>query len=171
MRWSSQIPAGFLVSRGTWVSDPGRLIHFAYRTVTFYGSPFQTIRLYISLVTSRADPKLAPIGSHDPEYTTLSGLTYIRFGLFPVRSPLLRKSLLFSLPEDTKMFQFSSFASLAYVFSNDVTGLAVTGFPIQKSPDQSLFSSSPKLIAASHVFHRLLTPRHPPFALNSLATK
>jgi hypothetical protein len=55
--------------------------------------------------------------------------------------------------------------------ANDVTGLAVTGFPIQKSPDQSLFSSSPRLIAAFHVFHRLLTPRHPPFALNSLATK
>ena len=62
-------------------------------------------------------PELAPIGSHDPEHTTLLGLTYIRFGLFPVRSPLLRKSLLFSLPEDTKMFQFSSFASLAYGFS------------------------------------------------------
>lgn len=55
--------------------------------------------------------------------------------------------------------------------AGDVSGLAETGFPIQKSPDQSLFSSSPKLIAASHVFHRLLTPRHPPFALNSLATK
>ncbi len=53
----------------------------------------------------------------------------------------------------------------------DVLSLHKTGFPIQKSPDQSLFSSSPKLIAASHVFHRLLTPRHPPFALNSLATK
>ena len=53
----------------------------------------------------------------------------------------------------------------------DVPTLPGTGFPIQKSPDQSLFSSSPKLIAASHVFHRLLTPRHPPFALNSLATK
>jgi hypothetical protein len=53
----------------------------------------------------------------------------------------------------------------------DVPTLPGTGFPIQKSPDQSLFSSSPKLIAACHVFHRLLTPRHPPFALNSLATK
>jgi hypothetical protein len=29
-----------------------------------------------------------------------------RFGLFPVRSPLLGKSLLFSLPRGTKMFQF-----------------------------------------------------------------
>lgn len=42
------------------------------------------------------------------------------------------------------------------------------GFPIQKSPDLSLFSSSPKLIAANHVFHRLLAPRHPPYALSSL---
>ncbi len=44
------------------------------------------------------------------------------------------------------------------------------GFPIQTSPGQSLFSSSPKLFAAFHVFLRLLTPRHPPFALYSLAT-
>ena len=33
------------------------------------------------------------------------------FGLFPVRSPLLRKSLLFSSPTPTQMFQFSAFAS------------------------------------------------------------
>ena len=51
-----------------------------------------------------------------------------------------------------------------------VTALTVTGFPIQKSPDQSLLSNSPKLIAAFHVFHRLPAPRHPPFALYSLAT-
>ena len=34
-----------------------------------------------------------------------------RFGLFPVRSPLLGESLLFSLPGGTKMFQFPPFAS------------------------------------------------------------
>ena len=33
-----------------------------------------------------------------------------RFGLFPVRSPLLRESLLFSFPMGTKMFQFPTFA-------------------------------------------------------------
>ena len=42
------------------------------------------------------------------------------------------------------------------------------GFPIRKSPDRSLFSSSPKLIAANHALHRLLAPRHPPYALSSL---
>jgi hypothetical protein len=39
------------------------------------------------------------------------------------------------------------------------------GFPIRKSPDQSSLSSSPGLIAAFRVLHRLLVPRHPPCAL------
>ena len=34
-----------------------------------------------------------------------------RFGLIPVRSPLLGESLLISLPPGTKMFQFPGFAS------------------------------------------------------------
>ena len=42
------------------------------------------------------------------------------------------------------------------------------GFPIQRPPALSLFSGSPELIAAYHVFHRLLAPRHPPYALSSL---
>ena len=50
----------------------------------------------------------------------------------------------------------------------DDTALPVPGFPIRKSPGQSLLSGSPKLIAASHVLHRLLAPRHPPYALSSL---
>ena len=54
--------------------------------------------------------------------------------------------------------------------AEDSRALSREGSPIQKSPDQSLFSNSPKLIAAYHVFHRLLTPRHPPSALCSLAT-
>ena len=34
------------------------------------------------------------------------------FGLIPVRSPLLRESLLFSFPTGTKMFQFPAYASV-----------------------------------------------------------
>ena len=44
------------------------------------------------------------------------------------------------------------------------------GFPIRTSPDQRLVGSSPRLIAASYVLHRLLAPRHPPCALCNLAT-
>jgi hypothetical protein len=51
----------------------------------------------------------------------------------------------------------------------DDSSLHEPGFPIQKSLDLSLFSDFPGLIAAYHVFHRLLVPRHPPYALSSLA--
>src|SRR3712207_9033627 len=46
--------------------------------------------------------------------------------------------------------------------------LPALGFPIRKSADHKLFSASPRLIAAVHVLHRLLVPRHPPCALNIL---
>jgi hypothetical protein len=50
----------------------------------------------------------------------------------------------------------------------DTWTLLQVGCPIRKSPGLSLFSGSPKLIAAFHVLHRLPTPRHPPIALISL---
>ena len=49
--------------------------------------------------------------------------------------------------------------------------LPLPGFPIRKSPGQSLFNGSPKLIAVYHVLHRLSLPRHPPYALSSLTIK
>jgi hypothetical protein len=45
------------------------------------------------------------------------------------------------------------------------------GFPIRKSSDQRMVSSFPRLIAAAHVLHRLLAPRHPPCALVLLIRK
>ena len=45
------------------------------------------------------------------------------------------------------------------------------GFPIRTPWDHSLVDSSPRPIAASHVLHRLLMPRHPPFALTHLTTE
>jgi hypothetical protein len=44
----------------------------------------------------------------------------------------------------------------------------VPGYPIRTPSDQSSVDSSPRTIAASHVLHRLLMPRHPPCALNNL---
>src|SRR5215210_1690878 len=42
---------------------------------------------------------------------------------------------------------------------------------MRKSSDQRSVDSSPRLIAASYVLHRLLVPRHPPCALNNLTTQ
>src|ERR1044071_6854035 len=45
-----------------------------------------------------------------------------------------------------------------------------TGLPHSEISGSTPVCGSPKLIAANHVLHRLLTPRHSPCALNSLAT-
>src|SRR5699024_7279568 len=44
----------------------------------------------------------------------------------------------------------------------------VLGSPIRTPSDHSSVGSSPRLIAASYVLHRLLVPRHPPCALTHL---
>jgi hypothetical protein len=45
-------------------------------------------------------------GSYNPPSTTPTGLAWIGFGLFPVRSPLLGESRLILFPRGTEMFQF-----------------------------------------------------------------
>ena len=42
------------------------------------------------------------------------------------------------------------------------------GFPHSDISGSRDICSSPKLFAAYHVFHRLLVPRHPPYALSSM---
>src|SRR3982750_1944328 len=43
---------------------------------------------------------------------------------------------------------------------------SIVGCPIRRSGDVILVCSSPRLIAAYHVLHRLSDPRHPPCALS-----
>ena len=43
-----------------------------------------------------------------------------------------------------------------------------SGFPHSDISGSMDICSSPKLFAAYHVFHRLLVPRHPPYALSSM---
>ena len=57
------------------------------------------------------------------------------------------------------------------MFRPEYRSQAAVGFPIRTSTGQSLVGSSPWLIAATHVLHRLQAPRHPPLALCSLENK
>ena len=45
------------------------------------------------------------------------------------------------------------------------------GYPIRTPSDHSSVDNSPRTIAASHVLHRLLMPRHPPCALQHFNNK
>ncbi len=84
-------------------------------------------------------------------------------GLLPVRSPLLAESLLMSFPPGTEMFQFPGFASRPYGFRPGYPKRG--GFPHSEIRGSTIARISPRLIAACHVLHRLLAPRHPPDAL------
>ena len=49
-----------------------------------------------------------------------------------------------------------------------LTEVSSAGFPHSDISGSLDMCSSPKLFAAYHVFHRLLVPRHPPYALSSM---
>ena len=107
-------------------------------------------------------PALRPNRPYNPEVQAP------RFGLFRVRSPLLAESLLFSLPAGTEMVHFPALPSPPYVFRWRYGGITRRGFPHSDIPGSKLVCSSPRLIAAYRVLHRLLAPRHSPYALSSL---
>ena len=92
-----------------------------------------------------------------------------RFGLFRVRSPLLAESLIcFLFLEVLRWFTSLRCLRSAYGFSGGSFGISQRGFPHSDIPGSKLVCSSPGLIAAYHVLHRLLAPRHSPYALSSL---
>src|SRR5688572_15570980 len=66
------------------------------------------------------------------------------------------------------MVHFPPLPSLAYEFSERYFGMSQSGFPHSEIPGSKPACGSPRLIAACHVLHRLLAPRHSPYALSSL---
>ena len=141
---SRRIPRDPRYSGSRWGLRSG-----VYRTFTVYGGTFQTLPLGTLL------PDRGPTTPHVPRHA--------RFGLFPVRSPLLGESLLFSLPAGTKMFQFPAFASLPCV---KIIVLQTIGLSHSEIAGSRVICTYPALIAAYHVLHRLREPRHPPSALS-----
>ena len=134
---------------------------FAYAAITLFGPAFQRAstsgRIGNSTVagptTSRAPPKRGA-----------------GFGLFRFRSPLLSESRFLFFPPGTEMVHFPGFARARLCIQRAVAEGYSAGFPHSEIFGSKPVCGSPKLIAASHVLHRLLAPRHPPYALSSLTT-
>ena len=145
--------------------------HSSYGTHTLYGQGLNPVRLYACTSTPRhggiwTDGLTTPAAQPPP------GITHHRFSPIRFRSPLLTQSLLFSLPVGTEMFHFPSFPPATYCIQRLVTPHnSMPGFPIRTSWPQHSVISSTRLIADSHVLHRLLLPRHPPCALKHLHTR
>ena len=69
------------------------------------------------------------------------------------------------------MVHFPGFARARLWIKRAVPRVYRGGFPHSEIPGSKPVCGSPRLIAASHVLHRLLLPRHPPCALSSLTIK
>ena len=130
-----------------------------YRAVTVYGRSFQIVRLANWFVTP-----------YDGPYNPTVQARW--FGLFRVRSPLLAESLsCFLFLQVLRWFTSLRCLLTAYVFSGGSFGISQRGFPHSEIPGSKLICSSPGLIAAYRVLHRLLVPRHSPYTLSSLTIR
>jgi hypothetical protein len=145
---------------------------FAYRTIAFFGPPFQVIRLGYRFVTLR--PSLHPgrIRSHDTGRTMHAGFN-VRLGLgcFPFARRYSGNRFCFLFLELLRCFSSLRWLPPDYVFIRRMTRVCLAGFPHSEIYGSTLICSYPKLIAACHVLHRLSTPRHPPSTLTSLTRK
>ena len=130
--------------------------HFVYRTITYYGLASHQVQLCYEFLTLYRK--------------VLQPQNVFWFGLFPFRSPLLRKSSFLSLPPVTKMFQFTGLLPYTYVFSIQYLGITLGEFPHSEISGSKHTYCSPKHIAVCRVLLQLLVPRHSPCALSNLIT-
>ena len=126
--------------------------------ITFYGPAFQQVHLASGLITLLTR-------SYNP------GMQAPRFGLFRFRSPLLSESQLIYFPPGTEMVHFPGLARTRLYIQRAVIWFYQIGFPHSDIPGSRPVCGFPGLFAAYHVLHRLLVPRHPPYALSSLTIK
>ena len=90
------------------------------------------------------------------------------FGLFRFRSPLLTESHVVFSSSGYLDVSVHRVPLLTLCIGVRILEVCSSGFPHSEISGSKDICSSPKLIAAYHVFHRLLVPRHPPCALSSL---
>lgn len=126
----------------------GSLFTFKYGTVTLYGFAFQRILLANSFVTPQWQaprPRLAEarrfrLDSLSLAATNEVAVAFLSCGYWDVS--VHRVCLIY---------------------------LCIQYMIIREPRDQRSFDNFPKIIAVFHALHRHLMPRHPPYALNSLA--
>ena len=147
MRWSAQIHTAFHVCRITQ-EHPRVSLDFGYGDITLYVGTFQFLHLSIEI------PRRGPTTPR----------TSPRFGLIRFRSPLLTESILFLF---LRLLRCFTSPGIACLFLTSIAGFRKERWRINaiRLPHSEISGSkrtcrSPKLIAAYHVLHRLLAPRH-----------
>ena len=125
---------------------------FTYGAFTLSGRPSQAVLL--SLLDQFRGPN--------------PGVHALRFGLFRFRSPLLTESHVVFSSSGYLDVSVHRVPLLTLCIGVRILEVCSSGFPHSDISGSKDICSSPKLFAAYHVFHRLLVPRHPPYALISI---
>src|SRR5262245_20755986 len=133
-----------------------------YRAVTVFGRSFQIVRLAGWLITYR--PR-GPTGPTTPKCKH-SGL-----GCSAFARRYSRNHSCFLFLWVLRWFTSPRCLLTAYVFSGGYFGISQREFPHSEIAGSKLVCSSPALIAAYRVLHRLLVPRHSPYTLSSLTIR
>ena len=125
---------------------------FIYVTLTLFGGPSHALRLTIAVLKAVRTPAVFPplVWPLPRSLATTCGISVDVFS-----SPYLDVSV-------------QVVPSVHLCIQCTVPKLHFGGFPHSEICGSKLICSSPQLIAAYHVFHRLLVPRHSPCALFSL---
>ena len=161
---SPLLPAGFLVPGGTPDCGP-QARAFAYGALTLCRAPSHASSAGHVLCDCGRAVRGPDAASSTPGRQRPHAFRAPRFGLAPVRSPLLGGSLL-------------DFLSSGYLdvsvppVASDMVGSrpSPAGFPHSGTPGSKPVCGSPGTIAACRALRRLPAPRHPPCALNTFGT-
>ena len=129
---------------------------FTYGTVTLYGRLSHTVQLDSSGHDASPNPENPEGPSVWPPPRSLATTSGISVDVFSW--PYLDVSVQ-AVPHVHLWIQCT------------LTQVCCAGFPHSEISGSMLICSSPKLIAACHVFHRLLMPRHSPCTLYSLTSR
>ena len=150
-RWSSRIPTGFHVSGGTLDTRHAQTI-FTYGTFTLSGRSSQIVLLTVFTISQVQTPikLLQSVWPPPRSLATTSGISVDVFSW-----PYLDVSV-------------QAVPHVWLWIHHTLTEVCSVGLPHSEISGSMLICSSPKLIAACHVFHRLLMPRHSPCTLYSL---
>ena len=161
--WSPRIHTAFHVCRVTQ-EHPRVSSDFGYGGLTLSAGAFHLLHL---------SSKIPRRGPTTPE-------ARFRCGLLRFRSPLLTQSILFLFLRLLRCFTSAGIAcffltSPLFSATDRLRGFGkrrwrinTTRLPHSEISGSKPICGSPKLIAAYHVLHRLLAPRHPLCALQSL---
>ena len=137
------VPDSHWVTRAPWYSGPLSNKSGSFRRQGYHllWPAFPDCSAKILIYNLPTVPYDRPTEAYNTKATTHTGLTSLRFRLFPFRSPLLGESLLISLPAGTEMFHFPAWASLSLCIQKRIGGIHRLGFPIRTSSDHGLLAA------------------------------